>query len=116
MKKITIKDLSPAAQEIIVTGKIGGLSVRQYVKKHNLVDEIVKMRLSDFDDTEVREVLEEIVIADGVSIRDAIKRAKEILEVTREAVDAELEMERQKADDWDAEHKFLKNELQGGIA
>lgn len=115
MKKITIKHLSPAAQEIIVTGKIGDLSVRQYVKKHNLVDEIVKMRLSDFDDIDVRSVLEEM-LPDYVPFKDTIKRAKEILEVTREAVDAELEMERQKADDWDAEHKFLKNELQGGIA
>lgn len=115
MKKITIKDLSPVAQEIIVTGKIGDLSVRQYVKKHNLVDEIVKMRLSDFDDIDVRSVLEEM-LPDYVPFKDTIKRAKEILEVTREAVDAELEMERQKADDWDAEHKFLKNELQGGIA
>ena len=116
MKKITIKNLSPVAQEIIVTGKIGDLSVRQYVKKHNLVDEIVKMRLSDFDDVEVREILEEIVMTEGVSIRDAVKRAKEILEVTREEVDAELEMEREKANDWEAEYKFLKNELQGGIA
>lgn len=116
MKKITIKHLSPAAQEIIVTGKIGDLSVRQYVKKHNLVDEIVKMRFSDFDDLEVREVLVEMIMGEGIDIRDAIERAKEILAVTREAVDAELEMERQKANDWDAERKFLKNELQGGIA
>lgn len=116
MKKITIKHLSPAAQEIIVTGKIGDLSVRQYVKKHNLVDEIVKMRFSDFDDLEVREVLVEMIMGEGIDIRDAIERAKEIVEVTREAVDAELEMERQKAGDWGAERKFLKNELQGGIA
>lgn len=115
MKKITIKHLSPAAQEIIVTGKIGDLSVRQYVKKHNLVDEIVKMRLSGFDDIDVRSVLEDM-LPDYVPFKDTIKRAKEILEVTREEVDAALEMEQQKADDWDAEHKFLKNELQGGIA
>lgn len=114
MKKITIKDLSPVAQEIIVTGKIGDLSVRQYVKKHNLVDEIVKMRLSNFTDDEVIEVLADGL--DGLDADTATKRAKEILAVTREAVDAELEVERQKADDWDAEHKFLKNELQGGIA
>lgn len=114
MKKITIKHLSPAAQEIIVTGKIGDLSVRQYVKKHNLVDEIVKMRLSDFSDDEVIEVLAEGL--DGLDVDTAAKRAKEILAVTREAVDAELEMEQQKADDWDAERKAIKNELQGGIA
>lgn len=115
MKKITIKDLSPVAEEVIVTGKIGDLSVRQFVKKHNLVDEIVEMRLSDFDDIDIRSVLEER-LEDYVPFRDTIKRAKEILDVTREAVDAALEIERQKADDWDAEHKFLKNELQGGIA
>lgn len=116
MKKITIKHLSPAAQEIIVTGKIGDLSVRQYVKKHNLVDEIVKMRLSGFDDIEVREVLEEMVIADGVSIRDAIKRAKEILEVTREDVADKVAYENMKADEWGEEHAFLKNQSQKGVA
>lgn len=115
MKKITIKDLSPDAQEIIVTGKIGDLSVRQYVKNNNLVDEIVKMRLSNFDDDEVCEVLVDMLPME-LSDADAARRAKEILEVTREEVDAEIEIENQKADDWDAEHKFLKNELQGGIA
>lgn len=115
MKKITIKDLSPVAQEIIVTGKIGDLSVRQYVKKHNLVDEIVKMRLSNFDDNEVCEVLVDMLPME-LSDVDATRRAKEILEVTREEVAAEIEIENQKAEDWDAEHKFLKNELQGGIA
>ena len=115
MKKITIKDLSPVAEEVIVTGKIGDLSVRQYVKKHNLVDEIVDMRLNDFTDDKVIGVLEDS-LPEELDESTALKRAKEILEVTREAVDAELEIERQKADDWDAEHKFLKNELQGGIA
>ena len=114
MKKITIKDLSPVAEEIIVTGKIGDLSVRQYVKAHNLVDEIVKMRLSNFTDDEVIEVLAGGL--DGLDVDTATKRAREILAVTRDDVDAALEMERQKADDWDAERKFLKNELQGGIA
>jgi predicted HTH domain antitoxin len=115
MKKITIKDLSPVAEEIIVTGKIGDLSVRQYVKANNLVDEIVDMRLGDFSDNAVIEVLEDY-LPEELDEGTTLKRAKEILEVTREEVEAELEMERQKADDWDAEHKFLKNELQGGIA
>jgi hypothetical protein len=115
MKKITIKDLSPVAEEIIVTGKIGDLSVRQYVKANNLVDEIVDMRLGDFSDNAVIEVLEDY-LPEELDEGTALKRAKEILEVTREEVEAELEMERQKADDWDAEYKFLKNELQGGIA
>ena len=115
MKKITIKDLSPVAEEIIVTGKIGDLSVRQYVKKHNLVDEIVDMRLNDFSDDKVVEVIEDY-LPEELDEGTALKRAKEILEVTREAVDAELETERQKAADWEEEHNFLKSELQGGIA
>ena len=115
MEKITIKDLSPVAEEIIVTGKIGDLSVRQYVKKHNLVDEIVDMRLNDFSDEKVVEVLEDY-LPEELDEGTALKRAKEILEVTREAVDAELETERQKTADWEEEHNFLKSELQGGIA
>lgn len=115
MKKITIKDLSPVSEEIIVTGKIGDLSVRQYVKEHKLVDEIVDMRLSDFDDDKVREVLVDMLPME-LSDADAARRAEEILEVTREEVNDALETERQKADDWEEEHKFLKNELQGGIA
>lgn len=115
MKKITIKDLSPVSEEIIVTGKIGDLSVRQYVKKHNLVDEIVKMRLSDFDDIEVRSVLEEM-LPDYVPFKDTIKRAKEILEVTREEVANQVAYENMKADEWGEEHAFLKNQLQKGVA
>lgn len=115
MKKITIKDLSPVAEEIIVTGKIGDLSVRQYIKEHKLVDEIVDMRLNDFDDDKVREVLVDMLPME-LSDADATRRAEEILEVTREEVNDALEMEQQKADDWEEEHKFLKNELQGGIA
>lgn len=105
MKKITIKDLSPVTQEIIVTGKIGDLSVRQYVKKHNLVDEIVSMRLSDFDDIEVRSVLEDM-LPDCVPFKDTIKRAKEILEVTREAVAAKVAEDTESAAEFAAERKF----------
>lgn len=104
MKKITIKDLSPVTQEIIVTGKIGDLSVRQYVKKHNLVDEIVKMRLSDFTDDEVIEVLADGL--DGLDADTATKRAKEILEVTREAVAAKVAEDTESAAEFAAERKF----------
>lgn len=114
MKKITIKHLSPAAQEIIVTGKIGDLSVRQYVKKHNLVDEIVKMRLSDFTDDEVIEVLADSL--DGLDVDTATKRAKEILAVTREDVANQVAYENMKADEWGEEHAFLKSQSQKGVA
>ena len=114
MKKINIKDLSSAAQKVIVTGKIGDLSVRQYVKKHNLVDEIVKMRLSDLTDDEVIEVLADSL--DGLDADTATKRAKEILEGTREDVANQVAYENMKADEWGEEHAFLKDQLQKGVA
>lgn len=104
MKKITIKHLSPAAQEIIVTGKIGDLSVRQYVKKHNLVDEIVSMRHSNFTDDEIVEVLADGL--DGLDVDTADKRAKEILAVTREAVDAKVADDNESAAEFAAERKL----------
>jgi len=104
MKKITIKDLSPVAEEIIVTGKIGDLSVRQYVKKHNLVDEIVSMRHSDFTDDEVIEVLVDGL--DGLDVDTATKRAKEILAVTREAVAAKVAEDNESAAEFETERKL----------
>lgn len=104
MKKITIKDLSPVAEEIIVTGKIGDLSVRQYVKKHKLVDEIVCMRHSNFNDDEIVEVLADGL--EGLDADTATKRAKEILAVTRDAVAAKVAADNEEAAEFDAERKL----------
>ena len=104
MKKITIKDLSPVSEEIIVTGKIGDLSVRQYVKEHNLVNEIVSMRHSNFTDNEVIEVLADGL--DGLDADTATKRAKEILAVTRDAVAAKVAADNEEAAEYEAERKL----------
>lgn len=115
MKKINIKNLSLLPEEVVVTGMIGDLTVREYIKKENLVDEILRMRMSEFNDDEVCEVLVDY-LPDDISLQDSIKRAREIIEVTRDEVEELVEMENQKAADWEEEHKFLKNWLQGGIA
>lgn len=104
MKKINIKDLSPVSEEIIVTGKIGDLSVRQYVKEHKLVDEIVSMRHQNFTDNEIIEVLADGL--DNLDVDTADKRAKEILDVTREAVAAKVDADNEEAAEYFAERKF----------
>ena len=86
MNKINIKDLSPVAEEVIVTGKIGDKSVRQYIKENNIVKEIVDMRQSGFNDSEVEDVLVDS-LPTNINLDDAVKRAKEIVELTREEVD-----------------------------
>lgn len=104
MKKINIKNLSPVTEEVIVTGKIGDLSVRQYVKEHKLVDEIVSMRHQNFTDNEIAEVLADSL--DNLDVDTADKRAKEILDVTREAVAAKVADDNESAAEFDAERKL----------
>lgn len=113
MKKITIKDLSPVAQEIIVTGKIGDLSVRQYVKAHNLVDEIVKMRIKGFNDDDVVEVIEGY-LPEGLDADTALKRAKEIVAVTKDEVEALVDENDEKLADYEDEANFMRGQMQRG--
>ena len=108
--KINVTNLTPSAEEVIVTGKIGDLSVRQFIKKHNLVDEIVSMRHSDFNDKEVLEVLVD-TIPEGISLEDATKRAKEILEVTREEVEAKVLEDNESIFEFNQEKKLAKESL-----
>lgn len=119
MKKITVKNLTPNAEEIIVTHKIGDISVRQYIKQHNLLDEMATRIIEGYDEDGLEEWLGEDIF-DALGQPDDLDdkyydiRTKEIMALIYDDAKAEADDRNERAAEFEKEKSDSYNELVGG--
>lgn len=119
--KINIKDLTPNAEEIIVTHKIGDISVRQYIKQENIFDQVVDMIIDGFNEEAIRDTLEDGIF-DYLGQPDAsdVKWdmyptwSREIMALIYDDAQDEADDRNKRAEEWEKEKRDSYNELVGG--
>lgn len=117
--KINIKDLTPRAEEIIVTHKIGDISVRQYIKQHNLLDKMATRIIEGYNEDSLEEWLCEDIF-DNLGQPDDLDnkyfeiRAKEIMALIYDDAQDEADDRNKRAAEFEKEKRDSYNELVGG--
>lgn len=121
MKKITIKDLTPTAQKIVVTHKVGDLSVRQYIKQQGVFDKVVSMLIDGDTVEQIREVLEDDLFdylgqpsQSDVHFEYYPTISREIMELIQDDAEAEAEDQNKRAKEYYKEKRDAYNSAVGG--
>lgn len=112
MTNIKINDLTPFTEEIKVTHKIGDKSVRQYVKEHNVVQDIASMLIQGFSHDAIKEVLIDDLYDTQGSKAEML--ANEVFDIAIEDANALAREGEESCKEYDAEKRNSYNELVGG--
>ena len=119
--KINVKDLTPKAEEVIVTHKIGNISVREYIKQENIFDKVVDMIVDGFDEDAIRDTLEDGIFdylgqpsQSEVHFDYYPTVSREIMALIYDDAQDEADDRNKRAEEWEKEQRDAYNSAVGG--